>query len=93
MPQNILQQLTRHGILLERQAEMVTDTIRALMLEAYGYRTKVFEFIEQEDTPKNVLIVGVRVKNNIDDNAAKREQINELKSLFGIKEHYLETLL
>ena len=57
-PTNALKFITKHGILLERQAEMVTDTIRALVLEAYGYKTKVFDFIEEEDTPKNVLIVS-----------------------------------
>ena len=65
-PTNALKLITKHGILLERQAEMVTDTIRALVLEAYGYKTKVFDFIEEEDTPKNVLIVGT--KSNFSEN-------------------------
>lgn len=55
---NALNEITKHGILCERQAEIVTDAIRAAILEAYGYKTKVFEFIETEHTPKNVLIVG-----------------------------------
>src|SRR5690606_10954816 len=37
--------LLRHGTFLEKQAEMVTDGLRALLLEAHGYRTKVFEFV------------------------------------------------
>ena len=92
-PTNALQLITKYGILLERQAEMVTDTIRALMLEAQGYKTKVFDFIEEEDTPKNVLIVGTRInllQKTFDDNIFK---IQELKALFGIKEHYLETIV
>ena len=89
-PINALRFITKHGILLERQSEMVTDTIRALVLEAYGYKTKVFDFIEEEDTPKNVLIVGT--KSNCSENIFKEnmEKVQELKNMFGIKEHYLE---
>ncbi len=89
-PTNALKLITKHGILLERQAEMVTDTIRALILEAHGYKTKVFDFIEEEDTPKNVLIVGT--KNNFSEDIFKEnmDKVQELKNMFGIKEHYLE---
>ena len=92
-PTNALKLITKHGILLERQSEMVTDTIRSLILEAYGYKTKVFDFIEQEDTPKNVLIVGT--KSNFSENNFKENmnKVQELKSLFGIKEHYLEGIV
>ncbi len=92
-PTNALKLITKHGILLERQAEMVTDTIRALVLEAYGYKTKVFDFIEEEDTPKNVLIVGT--KSNFSESIFKEniEKVQELKNMFGIKEHYLETVV
>ncbi len=92
-PKNALQSITKHGILLERQAEMVTDTIRALILESHGYKTKVFDFIEEENTPKNVLIVGKRTKSTVKDYQDNVQKISELKKLFGIKEHYLETLL
>ncbi|MBQ3738081.1 MAG: SAM-dependent methyltransferase [Bacteroidales bacterium] len=40
--------VTRYGIFLERQAVMITDTIRALILEYFGYKTQVMEFIEME---------------------------------------------
>ena len=92
-PENALKNITKHGILLERQAEMVTDTIRALMLEAYGYSTKVFDFIEQEDTPKNVLIVGVKSNAGKEFQKENLKKISELKALFNIGEHYLETVL
>ena len=92
-PINALKLITKHGILLERQAEMVTDTIRALILEANGYKTKVFDFIEEEDTPKNVLIVGT--KTNFSEELLKEnmEKVQDLKTMFGIKEHYLETVV
>jgi len=92
-PENELKNITKHGILLERQAEIVTDSIRALLLEAHGYKTKVFEFIATEHTPKNVLIVATKATKT---EAAKQESLEKvagLKKLFNIKSHYLETLL
>ncbi|HEV7380724.1 MAG TPA: SAM-dependent methyltransferase, partial [Dyadobacter sp.] len=56
--------LTRHGIFMERQAEMVTDGIRALLLEYFGYKTKVFQFISDAHTPKNVMIAAVKGKTS-----------------------------
>ena len=55
---NELDFLLKHGIFLERQAEMVTDGIRALILEYYGYSTKIVEFVSDSNTPKNVMIVA-----------------------------------
>jgi tRNA A58 N-methylase Trm61 len=94
-PDNELKSITRHGILLERQAEIVTDAIRSLLLEAEGYKTKVFEFIATEHTPKNVLIVGIKssTENETETKQAALNKVTALKSLFGIKSHYLETLL
>ena len=84
--------ITRYGIFLERQAVMVTDTIRALILEYYGYKTQVMEFIEMEHTPKNVLLVGRKTATPSKKEDIKR-QIAELKARYGIERHYLETLL
>ena len=89
---NELKNITKHGILLERQAEIVTDTIRALILEAHGYKTKVFEFIATEHTPKNVLIVGTRSIKTETEKQASLDKVKGLKALFNIKDHYLETL-
>jgi SAM-dependent methyltransferase len=92
--------LTKYGIFLERQAEMVTDGIRALILEYYGYKTKVFEFISDAHTPKNVLVVGVKKSPRSevrspksDDQKAILQKIKETKAYFGISYHHLETLL
>lgn len=96
--QNELAPVLRHGILEERQAEIVTDGIRALLLEAEGYQTKVFEFVSTEHTAKNVMITAVKPEHLRNDaRLARREkalaQVNALKMGFGIGEHYLETLL
>ena len=84
--------ITRYGIFLERQAVMITDTIRALVLEYFGYKTQVMEFIEMEHTPKNVLLVGRKTKAHADRERIA-EQIESLKKQYGIHQHYLETLL
>ena len=84
--------ITRYGIFLERQAVMITDTIRALILEYHGYKTQVMEFIEMEHTPKNVLLVG-RKTNKTVNKTEIMQQINDLKSQYGIRQHYLESVL
>ncbi len=91
---NELAPLLQHGILEERQAEIVTDGIRALLLESEGYHTKVFEFISTEHTAKNVMITatqdGRRLNQRKTDALAK---VEALKSGFGIGQHWLEKLL
>ena len=84
--------ITRYGIFLERQAVMITDTIRALILEYFGYKTQVMEFIEMEHTPKNVLLVGRKTTKNAKEPKVL-QQIADLKARYGIERHYLEKVL
>lgn len=56
----IMAEVLRHGILAERQAELLTDGWRAMALEACGYEAKVFEFISTEHTGKNVMIAATK---------------------------------
>ena len=87
-----LDSLLQHGILKERQAEIVTDAIRALIMEANGYKTKVFEFISTEHTGKNLMIIGEK-KNQKTDPSKYLEEVEKLKKQFGISQHYLESLV
>ncbi|SOD18476.1 class I SAM-dependent methyltransferase [Pedobacter xixiisoli] len=90
---NELNFLTKHGIFLERQAEMVTDGLRALILEYFGYKTKVFEFVSDVHTPKNVLVVGIRNKEQGATNKDEiLQKIKDTKAYFGIGYHHLERL-
>ncbi len=52
--------ITRHGILRERFADVLTDALRAAVLRLVGYRVDVVEFVDSEHTPRNVLIRAVR---------------------------------
>ncbi|SNY42070.1 Methyltransferase domain-containing protein [Arsukibacterium tuosuense] len=81
-----------HGIHLGQEAEMVTDSLRALLLEAHGYQTKVFEFISLEHTSKNKMILATKRKKKTDNSAVLR-QIAAIKDFYGIKQQCLEQLL
>ncbi|MBC7933410.1 MAG: SAM-dependent methyltransferase [Rubrivivax sp.] len=87
-----LRGVLRHGVLLEREAEAVTDSLRALLLEHAGYDVKVFEFISTEHTRKNTMIAAVRREGraHVEEKLA---EIDELKRLFGISQQRLERLL
>ena len=91
-PPEMLKNVLKHGSLLEREAETLTDGLRSLLLEKEGYSTKVFEFISTEHTPKNNMIVGVKKEKAIDAEKIKH-QIAEIKNFYGIKEQQLEKLL
>ncbi|MEW6306663.1 MAG: SAM-dependent methyltransferase [Verrucomicrobiota bacterium] len=82
----------RHGIMEERLAEWLTDGLRALFLEWAGYRTKMFEFIASEHTPKNLMVSAVREGEPFTSEAA-RERLVRLKEFFGIQRHALDALL
>ncbi|WP_051686152.1 class I SAM-dependent methyltransferase [Rheinheimera texasensis] len=91
----VLSPLLQHGIHLGQEAEMLTDGIRALLLEAHGYDTQVFEFIALEHTSKNKMILAVKREGSVV--AARQQavlaQISALKQFYGIRQHCLEALL
>jgi hypothetical protein len=84
--------ILKYGIFKERQFEMVTDTIRALILEKNQYQTKVFEFVSNEHTRKNVMLVGQKSKKKANDKTIE-EKIDALKKEYCIEYHYLERIL
>ena len=88
----LLKPMLQYGLHLGQQAEMVTDSLRALFLEACGYETKVFEFISLEHTNKNKMILAVKRAEPLDP-AQLLVKIQELKAFYNIQEHCLETLL
>lgn len=83
--------LLKYGIFKERQFEMVTDTIRALIMEKHRYDTKVFEFISNEHTRKNVMLVGTKSRKEKDLKAIDAN-IEALKKQYQIAFHYLESI-
>jgi len=90
----LFQPMLQYGVHLGQQAEMVTDSLRALLLEAHGYTTKVFEFISLEHTNKNKMILAVKKAHvNAKEQAKVLDQIAKIKEYYGIQDHCLETLL
>ncbi|MCD5977566.1 class I SAM-dependent methyltransferase [Pseudomonas quasicaspiana] len=88
----LLRPMLQYGLHMGQQAEMVTDSLRALLLEACGYETKVFEFISLEHTNKNKMILAVKRAEPLKSTEILAK-IQELKVFYGIQEQCLETLL
>ncbi len=84
--------LTRYGIIQERFSALLTDSIRANLLEYAGYKTQLLEFIDFAHTPKNILIRAVRkqgqsanVRNKYLDEAKRAiDEFNVNPTLYGL---------
>jgi len=91
-PPRFLRDVFRHGILCEREAEILTDGIRATLLEIAGYQASVFEFISLEHTGKNLMIAAHRRPQPVDPEPL-RTRLREIFGQYGIKEQRLAKLL
>ena len=80
MKSDSLSILTRYGIVKERIAALMTDAIRANILEACGYKTQLLEFIDISHSPKNILIRAT--KSNI-SNDKREKALNEVYNLIN----------
>ncbi len=87
-----LRPILQHGIHLGQEAEMLTDGLRALLLDAAGYDTQVFEFISLEHTNKNKMILAVK-RDQVRSPDEVITQIRDIKAFYGIQEQCLESLL
>lgn len=86
--------ILQYGILKERQYEMVTDVLRAKILETKNYATNVFEFVSNEHTRKNIMISAVKKDVDNESNILRvKNQINELKNMYQIETYYLEKFI
>ncbi len=84
-----------YGIITERFSSLLTDTIRAKLLEVNGYKVCIEEFIDMEHTPKNILIKAVKKNNKTKQKIEEaKQQIELIKNQFSIKpdlEKFLES--
>ena len=78
-----------YGIITEKLASLLTDTIRGKLLESEGYRVSVEEFIETEHTPKNILIKAVKLDDKVKSKTGliekAKEEFKEIKQAFFIE--------
>jgi SAM-dependent methyltransferase len=79
--QHPLSPITRHGVYGARFADLLTDGLRTLALEAAGYEVSVVEFVSPEDTPKNLMMRAERVSGR---NRFSLEKFQELVTEYGV---------
>ncbi len=78
-----LQPLLKYGLIKERMSALITDAVRADLLEGKGYDTQILEFIDMEHTPKNLLIRAVKRSGNI--KMSKKNKLEETLEFLGIQ--------
>ena len=76
------------SLLKERFSALLTDSIRANILEYYGYRVNVGEFVDFDASPKNVLIKAVKTQASFNEDIKK--EIDETISSYNIKQTLYE---
>ena len=79
--------MLKHGIIKERISSLITDSLRANVLEILGYNTQILEFIDMDNTPKNIMIRAIKAKKpkNID-----KSEYLEFKKSWNIDNPYIE---
>lgn len=80
----VLQPVLQYGLIKERMAALVTDGLRASLLEEAGYRVQVLEFIDMEHTPKNILIRAVREERK-PEKAAEGDRLSECMEFLHVR--------
>ncbi len=78
---DLLQPVLKYGILKERMSALITDGIRAELLEKCGYDTQILEFIDMEHTPKNILIRAVRKHISLDNKQSNGDVFRLMEEL------------
>lgn len=78
---DMLKSITKYGVLKARLADVLTDGIRLLLLEAVGYKTSIVEYVSPLETPKNLMI---RAEKICDINKKAVEEYKMLKNELGI---------
>lgn len=83
---DILRPVLKHGIIKERMAALITDALRAELLEKQGYRVQLLEFIDIEHTPKNILIRAVKKKAGEGENSGQqgRKELDACMEFLGV---------
>ncbi len=84
------QMMIKYGILRERFADTLTDTLRAALLRLYGYRVEVVEFVDSRHTPRNLLLRAHRVAGAAGDDV--RAEYDELREFWRVEPHLAKAL-
>lgn len=84
--------MQRYGIIKERSSALMTDAIRANLLESRGYKSQLLEFIDLEHTPKNILIRAVKSNISQAHRAKMLEEVHALCDCFHLNPILLKLL-
>jgi len=84
--------LNRYGIVQERIAALMTDSIRANLLEICGYKTQLLEFIDINNSPKNILIRASKANIKEEKKKAALDEINALVKEFNFSQTLINLL-
>ena len=84
----VLEPMLKHGIIKEKLSSLVTDSLRANVLEILGYQVQLLEFIDMEHTPKNILIRAIKIDNK--ENKEAIQSYIEFKKFWGLEDLYIE---
>lgn len=84
----VLEPMLNHGIIKEKLASLVTDSLRANVLEILGYQVQLLEFIDMEHTPKNILIRAIKTDNK--NNKEAIDKYIKFKEFWELKDLYIE---
>jgi hypothetical protein len=84
--------ISRYGLLEQRLADVLTDGLRCLVLEAFGYKVNVIRFADLDVTPKNLLIQAVRTAMPQGRNAQRAREARAFAATFGVQTAALHLL-
>ena len=79
-----LKPILKYGIVKERMAALITDALRAELLEQKGYRVQLLEFIDMEHTPKNILIRAVKRNNTQQESRIMEDELKTCMDFLGV---------
>jgi len=77
---DILQPVLQYGLIRERMSALITDALRADLLERQGYRVQILEFIDMEHTPKNLMIRAVKEKGMEKSSKSMRKPAQKMQA-------------
>lgn len=84
----VLEPMLKHGIVREKLSSLVTDSLRANVLEVLGYQVQLLEFIDMEHTPKNILIRAIKTDKDFNKEALRAYK--SFKEFWNLGQIYIE---
>ncbi|MEF9934050.1 MAG: SAM-dependent methyltransferase [Clostridium sp.] len=85
-----LSPLFKQGVFKARFNDVFTDSLRSLLLEAYGYKVSAVEYISPLETPKNLLLRAVKTSDFNEKAYSDYHNIKNMFSVYPSLETYIE---